>query len=392
MVKTPVYMDHHATTPVDPRVLEAMMPYFTEHFGNAASLQHRFGWIAKEAVENSRKKVAEAIGAKAQEIIFTGGATESNNLAIKGVAEAYRSKGNHIITVQTEHKCVLESCRNLEANGFTVTVLQVDGAGRVSVESIKSAITPQTILISVMTANNEIGTVSPVWQIGELCKEHGILFHTDATQAIGRVELNVEEMHIDLLSFASHKIYGPKGVGALFIRSRNPRVAVIPQIDGAGHEHGIRSGTLNVSGIVGFGKASQLAIQEMDAENGRIKMLRDLLQSELMKFESVSVNGDQSNRLPHNLNVTFHGINADRLMTEMHDVAVSAGSACTSEEIGEIQYSHVLQAIGLNADDGMSTIRFGLGRFTTEEEILFVVKKIHSAIAALKEHSIVGSL
>lgn len=391
-MKTPVYMDHHATTPVDPRVLEAMMPYFTEHFGNAASLQHRFGWIAKEAVENSRKKVADAVGAKAQEIIFTSGATESNNLAIKGVAEAYRSKGDHIITVRTEHKCVLESCRMLEENGWRITVLPVDGEGRVSVDAIRDAMTDRTVLVSVMTANNEIGTIQPVQQIGELCKERGILFHTDATQAIGRVKMNVEEMHIDLLSCASHKMYGPKGIGALYIRSRNPRVAVIPQMDGAGHEHGIRSGTLNIPGIVGFGKAAQLAIQEMEEENQRIASLRDLLQSELMKHEHVTVNGSRDHRLQNNLNITFHGINSERLMTSMNDVAVSAGSACTSEEIGDIHYSHVLQAIGLDAAAGTSTVRFGLGRFTTEEEVLYTAQKVHSSIIALKEHSIVGIL
>ncbi len=391
MVKTPVYMDYHATTPVDPRVLEAMMPYFSEHFGNAASLQHRFGWIAKEAVENSRKKIADTVGARSHEIIFTSGATESNNLAIKGVADAYFSKGKHIITVQTEHKCVLESCRNLESNGFTVTYLPVDPLGRVSIDSIRDAVTDQTILVSVMAANNEIGTILPLQQIGALCKERGILFHTDATQAIGRVKINVEEMHIDLLSCASHKIYGPKGVGALYIRSRNPRVAVIPQIDGAGHEHGLRSGTLNVAGIVGFGKAAQIAVTEMEEENARLTLLRGLLQTEITKHDSITVNGDQSNRLPNNLNVTFHGINADRLMTTMNDVAVSAGSACTSEEIGDQEYSHVLQAIGLDADAGMSTIRFGLGRFTTEDEVLYAAKKIHSAIVSLKEHSIVGA-
>ncbi len=392
MMKIPVYMDYHATTPVDPRVLEAMMPYFSEHFGNSASLQHRFGWIAKEAVENSRKKIADAIGAKSQEIIFTSGATESNNLAVKGAADAYVSKGNHIITVRTEHKCVLESCRNLENNGFSVTYLPVDSFGRVSIDALRNAITERTILVSVMAANNEIGTIQPIADIGAVCREHGILFHTDSTQAIGRVKIDVEAMKIDLLSFTSHKIYGPKGIGALYIRSRNPRVAVIPQIDGAGHEHGLRSGTLNVPGIVGFGKAVQIAVAEMEEENSRLTMLRDLLQQELMTPEQATVNGDQHDRLPNNLNITFHGINADRLMTAMNDVAVSAGSACTSEEIGDVEYSHVLHAIGLDSDAGRATIRFGLGRFTTEEEVWFVVQKVRSAIASLKEHSIAGSL
>ena len=391
-MKTPIYLDYHATTPVDKRVLDAMMPFFQEHFGNAASLQHRFGWIAKEAVEIARKKIAEAINAQPREIIFTSGATESNNLAIKGVAEAYRSHGNHIIVSQIEHKCVLESCKRLEQEGFVVTYLPVDSTGKVHVEEIQHAITDKTILVSVMMANNEIGTIQPIAEIGKMCAERSVLFHTDATQAVGRLPIDVAAMNIHLLSFASHKMYGPKGVGALYLRSKNPRTSILPQIDGAGHENGLRSGTLNVSGIVGFGKAVQIAMSEMEEENGRLFRLRNYLQEQLLRSMNVTVNGHPLDRLPQNLNMTFHGIYADRLMTEMNDIAVSAGSACTSEEIGDIQYSHVLHAIGLDAEAGRSTIRFGLGRFTTDEEIEYTVKTIQTIVPKLKEHVSVGAL
>ena len=389
-MKNPVYMDYHATTPADKRVIEAMMPFFTEHFGNAASLQHRFGWIAKESVEIARKKIADAINAQTREIIFTSGATESNNLAIKGIAEAYRSKGNHIITNVSEHKCVLESCRRMEKEGLTVTYLPVDRFGKVNVQDIKNAITEKTILVSVMMANNEIGTIQPVAEIGKTCSDHGILFHTDATQAVGKLSVDVEAMNFHLLSFASHKIYGPKGVGALYVRSKNPRVAITSQIDGAGHEHGLRSGSLNVAGIVGFGKAVQIAIEESVEENGRMFRLRNRLQEELLKIDKTTMNGHPFNRLPNNLNMTFHGVNAEQLMTEMTDIAVSSGSACNSEEIGEIQYSHVLHAIGLDEEAGKSTIRFGLGRFTTEEEVEYTAKRISAVVTKLREHSEVG--
>ncbi|MFA5832715.1 MAG: cysteine desulfurase family protein [Bacteroidota bacterium] len=391
-MKTPIYLDYHATTPVDKRVLDAMMPFFQEHFGNAASLQHRFGWIAKEAVEIARKKIAEAINAQPREIIFTSGATESNNLAIKGVAEAYRSHGNHIIVSQIEHKCVLESCKRLEQEGFVVTYLPVDSTGKVIVDEIQHAITDKTILVSVMMANNEIGTIQPIAEIGKMCAERSVLFHTDATQAVGRLPIDVAAMNIHLLSFASHKMYGPKGVGALYLRSKNPRTSILPQIDGAGHENGLRSGTLNVSGIVGFGKAVQIAVTEMDEENGRLYRLRNRLQEQLLSFGKTTFNGHPLDRLPQNLNMTFHGIYADRLMTEMNDIAVSAGSACTSEEIGDIQYSHVLHAIGVDAEAGRSTIRFGLGRFTTDEEIEYTVKTIQTIVPKLKEHVSVGAL
>ena len=390
MVKSPVYLDYHATTPVDTRVLEAMMPFFSEHFGNAASLQHRFGWIAKESVEIARKKIAEAINSAPGELIFTSGATESNNCAIKGAAEANRSKGNHIITTQIEHSCVLESCRRLERNGFSVTYLPVDKFGNVNVEELANAVTEKTILVSVMTANNEIGTIQPVSEIGKICADRGILFHTDATQAVGRLPIDVAAMNIHLLSFASHKMYGPKGVGALYIRSKNPRIAVEAQMDGAGHERGLRSGTLNVAGIAGFGKAVQIAMEEMDEENGRLLRLRNRLQEHLLKTGGVKVNGNITKRLPNNLNVTIHGVSADRLMTEMNEVAVSAGSACTSEETGDIQYSHVLHAIGWDGNAGKSTIRFGLGRFTTEEEIEYAAERVQAISAKLRVQTEVG--
>ncbi len=392
MIKTPVYMDYHATTPVDKRVIDAMMPFFTEHFGNAASLQHRFGWIAKEAVEIARKKIAKAINAQPREIIFTSGATESNNLAIKGVAHSLRSKGNHIITTQVEHKCILESCKALEADGFRVTVLPVDKNGKVDVDDVKNAFTDSTILLSVMFANNEIGTVQPINEIGKVCAKKGIVFHTDATQAVGRIPIDVEAMNIHLLSFTSHKMYGPKGVGALYVRSKNPRIALEAQMDGAGHEHGLRSGTLNVTGIVGFGTAVQIAMEEMDEENIRLFWLRNRLQEKLMRIDQTTLNGLSVERLPNNLNITFHNINSDQLMTEMNDIAVSAGSACTSEEIGDVQYSHVLHAIGLNGEAGRSTIRFGLGRFTTEEEVDYVADRINNVISKLRTFSAVGVL
>ncbi|MEW5798045.1 MAG: cysteine desulfurase family protein [Bacteroidota bacterium] len=389
-MKTPVYMDYHATTPVDQRVLESMMPFYTEHFGNAASLQHRFGWIAKEAVENARKKIADAIHADPMEIIFTSGATESNNLAIKGAAENLKEKGNHIITTQIEHKCVLDSCKRLEEHGFVVTYLPVDSYGKVSVDDIANAMTSKTILVSVMAANNEIGTIQPIEEIGKLCAERGVLFHTDATQAVGKFPIDVLRMNIHLLSFASHKIYGPKGVGALYIRSHHPRVSVQTQMDGAGHEHGIRSGTLNVPGIVGFGKAVQIVMEEMEDENARLVVLRNRLKEKLLSIDQTTMNGHPLERLPNNLNITFHGVRGDQLMTEVKDVAVSAGSACVSEEIGDTDYSHVLRAIGLNAEAGRSTIRFGLGRFTSEEEVDFAAERFTRAVRFLRSYSLEG--
>lgn len=383
-------MDYHATTPVDERVLEAMMPFYTEHFGNAASLQHRFGWIAKEAVENARKKIADAIHANPREIIFTSGATESNNLAIKGAAGKLTVQGNHIITTQTEHKCVLDSCKSLEQQGFNVTYLPVDRYGQINADDISNSITSKTILVSVMAANNEIGTIQPIEEIGKMCTERGVLFHTDATQAVGKYPVDVMKMNVHLLSFASHKMYGPKGVGALYIRSHNPRVAIQTQMDGAGHEHGLRSGTLNVPGIVGFGKAVQIAMEEMDGENARVVKLRNRLKEKLLSIEHTTMNGHPSERLPNNLNITFHGVRGDQLMTEVNDVAVSAGSACVSEEIGDTDYSHVLRSIGVTPEDGRSTIRFGLGRFTTEEEVDIVAERFIHAVRALRTYSLEG--
>lgn len=383
-------MDYQATTPVDKRVMDAMMPFFTEHFGNAASLQHRFGWIAKEAVENARKKIAESINAQPQEIIFTSGATESNNLAVKGVAESLRTKGNHIVTTQVEHKCVLDSCKRLEQQGFVVTYLPVDKFGKVNVDDIRNAITKETILVSVMVANNEIGTIQPIEEIGTLCSDRRIFFHTDATQAVGKFPVDVIAMNVHLLSFASHKMYGPKGVGALYVRSHNPRVGIQTQMDGAGHEHGVRSGTLNVPGIVGFGKAVHIAVDEMEDENIRIAGLRDRLKNKLLEIEHTSLNGHPVERLPHNLNVTFHGVRVDQLMTEIKDIAVSAGSACVSEEIGDSDYSHVLRAIGLSPEEGRSTVRFGLGRFTTEEEVDYVADRYTHTVRALRTYSLEG--
>jgi cysteine desulfurase len=388
-MKLPIYMDYHATTPVDQRVVGAMLPFFTEHFGNSASLQHRFGWIAKEAVESARKNIASILNAEPKEIIFTSGATESNNLALKSIAEKYRSNKNHIITTSIEHPSVLNSCKKLEQEGFSVTYLPVDSFGKITVDDIQNAITEKTFLVSVIAANNEIGTIQPIKEIGKLCSDHGILFHTDATQAIGKIPIDVIEMNIHLLSFASHKIYGPKGVGALYVRSKNPRVNLTAQIDGGGHEHNLRSGTLNVSGIVGFGKAVSLSMENLFDENLRLVTLRNLLFSELQKIESISLNGHSVERLSNNLNVTFHGVNADMMMTELSDIAISSGSACTNEDT-DSTYSHVLKAIGLNKEAGQSTIRFGLGRFTTKEEVYYVAQRVAEVAAKLRMLSEVG--
>lgn len=392
MKHAPVYMDYHATTPVDSRVMESMMPFFSEHFGNAASLHHRFGWIAKEAVENARKKIADAIGAQSREIIFTSGATESNNLAIKGAVRNVLPKGNHIITTQVEHKCVLETCKKLESEGYTVTYLPVNRFGEVSVDEIRKNIQSRTILISVMSANNEIGTIQPIEDIGKVCEEHEILFHTDATQAVGRIPIDVKKMNIHLLSFASHKMYGPKGVGALYVRMRNPHVVMESQIDGAGHEFGLRSGTVNVPGIVGFGKAVDIAMTEMESENERLSGLRDRLQKKLLELDAVSVNGSMDHRLSHNLNVTFQGISAEQLINEMGDVAVSAGAACASAENNAVNYSHVLKAIRLDDESIAGTIRFGLGRMTTDEEIEYVARKIITTVQKQRTFALEGTL
>ncbi len=384
-MKTPIYLDNHATTPVDRRVLDAFLPYFTESFGNAASKSHAYGWEADAAVDAAREQVAKLIGAAAREIVFTSGATESDNLAIKGVAEAYRQKGDHIVTCVTEHKAVLDSCKILEKQGFKVTYLPVTAAGLVEVERLKDALTDKTILISIMAANNEIGTVQPIKEIGRWAKERGIIFHTDATQAVGKIPISVEDMGIDLLSLTAHKMYGPKGVGALYVRAARPQVKVAPSIDGGGHERGMRSGTLNVAGIVGLGKACELSRLEMSAEGERLTALRERLRQALLdQLDGVSVNGDLVKRLPGNLNMSFAYVEGESLMMGLKEIAVSSGSACTS---ASLEPSYVLKAIGLEDALAHASIRFGIGRFNTEEEIDFTAKRVVEEVRRLREIS-----
>ena len=384
-MKLPIYMDYHATTPVDPRVLEAMMPYFTEKFGNAASRNHAFGWEAEEAVEKARKQVADLVGANSKEIIFTSGATESNNLAIKGVAEMYREKGNHIITQVTEHKAVIDTCKKLEKQGLRVTYLPVQKDGRISLDDLRAAITDKTILITIMAANNEIGVLQPIAEIGAIAKEKGILFHTDAVQAVGKVPFDVTAAKADLASMSAHKLYGPKGVGALYVRRRNPRVLLAEQINGGGHERGMRSGTLNVTGIVGFGKAAELCHQGMAAEAERLRGLRDRLNTALHEhLDEIYINGSMEHRLPHNLNISFAYVEGESLLMGINDVAVSSGSACTS---ASLEPSYVLKALGAGDDLAHSSIRFGLGRWTTEEEVDYVVEKLTTVVRRLREMS-----
>jgi cysteine desulfurase len=384
-MKLPIYMDYHATTPVDPRVVDAMLPYFTGRFGNAASRNHAFGWEAEEAVETARRQVADLIGANAKEIIFTSGATESNNLAIKGVAEMYREKGNHIITCVTEHKAVIDTCKKLEKQGGRVTYLPVQKDGRIDLDDLRAAITDRTILITIMTANNEIGVLQPVAEIGAIAKEKGILFHTDAVQAVGKIPFNVNETKVDLVSITAHKIYGPKGVGALYVRRRNPRVLLAEQINGGGHERGMRSGTLNVPGIVGLGQATAIAQAEMASEGERLRMLRDRLNKKLhANLDELYINGSMEHRLPHNLNVSFAYVEGESLLMGINDVAVSSGSACTS---ASLEPSYVLKALGAGDDLAHSSIRFGLGRWTTEEEVDYVVDKLTTVVRRLREMS-----
>lgn len=384
MLKLPIYLDNNATTPMDPRVLEAMIPYFTEKFGNAASRNHPFGWAAEEAVDYSRDQIAQLIGCTDKEIIFTSGATESNNLALKGVFEMYAEKGNHIITVTTEHKCVLDSCHHIERMGGSVTYLPVQADGMVDLKQLEAAITEKTILISIMYANNEIGVIQPVKEISAIAKKHGVLFHTDATQAVGKIPVNVEADGIDLMSFTAHKIYGPKGVGALYVRRKNPRVKVTAQIDGGGHERGMRSGTLNVPGIVGFGKAIELCRLEMESEAKRLSAMRDKLQKALVELEEAYVNGNQAHRLPHITNISFKYVEGEGLMMAMKDLAVSSGSACTS---ASLEPSYVLKSLGLNDDLAHSSIRFGLGRFSKEEEVDYAIEVTKKAVTKLREMS-----
>jgi cysteine desulfurase len=384
-VKLPIYMDNHATTPMDPRVLEAMLPYFTDKFGNAASRNHSFGWAGEEAVENARQQVASLVGATAKEIIFTSGATESDNLMIKGVAEMYREKGNHVITQAIEHKAVLDTCKNLEKHGFEVTYLPVQKDGRVDPEDVRKAIKPTTILICIMYANNEIGVINPIQEIGKLAKEHGIIFAVDGVQAAGKVPVDVQKDNIDLLAISAHKLYGPKGVGALYVRRRNPRVQLSAIIDGGGHERGMRSGTLNVPGIVGLGKACELCQQEMAQESERLFGLRERLRKGLeAKLDEVFINGSMEHRLPNNLNMSFAYVEGESLLMGINDVAVSSGSACTS---ATLEPSYVLKALGVGEDLAHTSIRFGLGRFTTQEEVDYVIEKMVQVVTKLRELS-----
>ncbi|MDX2176984.1 MAG: IscS subfamily cysteine desulfurase [Candidatus Sumerlaeia bacterium] len=380
-----VYLDNHSTTPMDPRVLEAMAPYFTEHYGNAASRNHMFGWEAEEAVENARASIAKAIGADPKEIVFTSGATESNNLAIKGIAEMYAEKGNHIITAVTEHKAVLDACKRLEKQGCTVTYLPVLPSGLVDLDQLRAAITEKTILVTIMTANNEIGVVQPIKEIAAICAERGILLHTDAVQAIGKIPFDVNELGVHLASFTAHKMYGPKGVGALYVRRRKPRVRVAPILDGGGHERGMRSGTLNVPGIVGFAKALEICIAEMPEESKRLAGMRDHLRKRLLgEITHTYENGTPESKLPHSLNVSFEFVEGESLLMGISDVAVSSGSACTS---ASLEPSYVLKSLGLGDELAHSSIRFGLGRFTKLEEVDYVADKLVAVVGKLREMS-----
>ncbi len=385
-MKFPIYLDNHSTTPMDPRVLDTMLPYFTEKFGNSASRNHAFGWEAEEGVENARKQIARLIHADPKEIVFTSGATESDNLALKGIAEMYHEKGDHIITSSTEHRAVLDTAKTLEAKrGVKVTYLPVDKFGMVDPEDVRKAITDKTVLISIMFANNEIGTLNPVKEIGKVAKEKGVLFHCDATQGVGKVPVNVQEMGIDLMSFTAHKIYGPKGVGALYVRKKNPRVRIAAQMDGGGHERGMRSGTLPVPLIVGFGRACELCEQEMTAEGVRLAAMRDHLHVNITKaLEDVYLNGHPTERLPNNLNVSFAYVEGESLLMGVKEIALSSGSACTS---ATLEPSYVLRALGVGAELAHSSIRFGLGRFTVVEEVDYAAKRIIETVNKLREMS-----
>jgi cysteine desulfurase len=384
-VKTPIYMDNHATTRTDPRVVEAMLPYFHEAFGNAASRNHVFGWQAEEGVEKAREIIAKAIGADSKEIVFTSGATESNNLAIKGVAEMYAEKGNHIITCVTEHKAVIDPCKKLERMGFNVTFLPVLKSGRIDLDQLRDAITDKTILISIMHANNEIGVIQPIEEIGRIAAERDILFHTDATQTVGKIPVNVQQLGVHLMSFTAHKMYGPKGVGVLYVRRRKPRVRVTPIMDGGGHERGMRSGTLNVPGIVGMGRAMEIAIAEMPTESKRLAAMRDGLRKKLMdNIPEIYENGDPAYKLPHSLNISFSFVEGESLLMGISDVAVSSGSACTS---ASLEPSYVLKSLGLGDELAHSSIRFGLGRFNTQEECDYVADKLIDVVARLRAMS-----
>lgn len=384
-LKLPIYLDNNATTPMDPRVLDAMLPYFVEKFGNAASRNHSFGWVAEEAVDYAREQVAKLIGADPKEIIFTSGATEADNLAIKGVYEMYATKGNHIITCTTEHKAVLDTCKHIEKIGGQVTYLDVMADGLIDLAALENAITDKTILISIMYGNNETGVIQPVREISRIDRKHGVLFFTDATQAVGKIPVDVNADGIDLMSFSAHKMYGPKGVGALYVRRKNPRVKVTSQMDGGGHERGMRSGTLNVPGIVGFGKACELCMNEMTAEAARLSKMRDRLEAALMELEETYVNGNREHRLPHTANISFKYVEGEGLMMGFNkNIALSSGSACTS---ASLEPSYVLKALGLGDDLAHSSLRFGLGRFTTDEQIDFTIDAIKTTVLKLREMS-----
>jgi len=383
MLKLPVYLDHNATTPCDPRVVEAMLPYFSTSYGNAASRHHSFGWVAEEAVDHAREQVARLIGAEPKEIIFTSGATEGDNLALKGVFEMYAGKGKHIITCNIEHKAVMDTCSYIESKGGEVTWLEVKSNGLIDLSELEAAIRTDTILISIMYANNEIGTIMPMKEICEIAKRKGVLIFTDATQAVGKIPIDVNKTGIDLMAFSAHKMYGPKGVGALYVRRKNPRVKLSAQLHGGGHERGMRSGTLNVPGIVGFGKACEICQKEMTGEIARVSRLRDKLQAGLLRIEGTSVNGDINNRLPHVTNISFKHADGEGLMMSLNkNIALSTGSACTS---ASIEPSYVLKALGLEDELAHSTIRFGLGRYTTEEEIDYTVEQVSAAVSKIRQ-------
>ena len=385
MLQFPIYLDHNATTPCDPRVVDAMLPYFTNNFGNAASRNHSFGWQAEEAVDYAREQVAKLVGADPKEIIFTSGATEADNLAIKGVYEMYASKGNHIITCNIEHKAVLDTCKHIEKEGGEVTYLKVKDNGLVDLAELEAAIKPTTILIAIMYANNEIGTVNPMKEISAIARKHGVLVFSDATQAVGKIPVDVNRDGIDLMAFTAHKMYGPKGVGALYVRRKNPRVKVTAQMDGGGHERGMRSGTLNVPGIVGFGKACEICMNEMESEAQRLRVLRDKLESGLLKLEESYLNGDKEHRLPHVSNISFKYVEGEGLMMGFNkNIALSSGSACTS---ASLEPSYVLKALGLGDDLAHSSLRFGLGRFTTEEQIDYTIEQVTNTVNKLREMS-----
>lgn len=383
-IKFPIYMDYNATTPTDPKVLEAMLPYFCEVYGNASSSNHKFGWEAEEAVSKARRQVADLIGARATEIVFTAGSTESNNISIKGIAELYKEKGNHIITCTSEHKAILETCEYLEQNGYEVTYLKVDETGLIDLNELKNAITDKTILISIMSGNNEIGTLQPIEEIGKICKENGIIFHSDATQTVGKIPMDVNKMGIDLMSISAHKFYGPKGVGALYIRSKNPRVKVSKQTHGGSQEKGMRSGTLNVPGIVGFGKACELCKENLDSEMEKHIRFREKMLNEFLKLDNVTLNGHRTERLPNNINLSIAYTESDGIIAGLKDIAVSTGSACTSASASP---SHVISAIGLNNEIPRAILRISFGRFTTEEEIDYTINKLIETINELREKS-----